>query len=162
MNEENEWDQNVKAELLEGLVERVSQEEVVKAIREMKVGKAAGPSKVIVEMIAASGEIGISVMVELCQDVLNGRGMPEECCGTNFQGERGCSELKCIKGSEVAKVCNEDSRKGAREEIVAYGESGQDAIWFYARQRNDRCSVHSEEVTRGVFRQGEEVVYVLH
>ena len=39
MNDENEWDQNVKAELVE--VERVSWEEVVKAIREMKVGKAA-------------------------------------------------------------------------------------------------------------------------
>ena len=38
MNEKNEWDQNVKAELVEGPVERVSQEEVVKAIREMKGG----------------------------------------------------------------------------------------------------------------------------
>ena len=29
-------------------------------------------------MIAASGEIGIDVMVELCQGVLDGRGMPDE------------------------------------------------------------------------------------
>ena len=43
MNKENEWDQNVEADLVEGLVERVSREEVVKAIREMKAGKAAGP-----------------------------------------------------------------------------------------------------------------------
>ena len=47
MNEENEWDQNLKAELVEGPVERVSQKEVVKAIREMKEGKAAGPSEVL-------------------------------------------------------------------------------------------------------------------
>ena len=47
-------------------------------IREMKVGKAAGPSEVSVEMIAASGEIGIGVMVELCQDVLDGKGMLAE------------------------------------------------------------------------------------
>jgi hypothetical protein len=33
---------------------------------------------VSVEMIAASGEIGIGVMVELCQGVLDGRGMPDE------------------------------------------------------------------------------------
>ena len=78
MNEENEWDQNVKAELVEGPVERVSREEVVKAIREMKVGKAAGPSEVSVEMIAASSDIGIGVTVELCQGVLDGRGMPDE------------------------------------------------------------------------------------
>ena len=67
-------------------------------------------------------------------------------------------------GGEVARACNEDCRKGAREEIAAYGESRRDAIRFYVRQRNDRirCSVHFEEVTRGVLRQGEEVVYVLH
>ena len=78
MNEENEWDQNVEADLVEGPVERVSWEEVVKAIREMKVGKAAGPLEVSVEMIAASREIGIVVMVELCQGGLDGRGMPDE------------------------------------------------------------------------------------
>ena len=61
MNEENEWDQNVKTELVEGPVERISREEVVKAIREMKAGKAAGPSEVSVEMIEASGEIGVAV-----------------------------------------------------------------------------------------------------
>ena len=71
-------DQNVKEELVERPVERVSREEVVKAIREMKVGKAAGPSEVSVEMIAASGEIGIGVMVELCQGVLDGRGMLDD------------------------------------------------------------------------------------
>ena len=37
MNQENEWEQNVKAELVEGPVERDSREEVVKTIRKMKV-----------------------------------------------------------------------------------------------------------------------------
>ena len=78
MNEENEWDQTVEADLVEGPVERVCREEVVKAIREMKARKAAGLSEVSVEMIAAGGEIGIGVMVELCQGVLDGRGMPDE------------------------------------------------------------------------------------
>ncbi|XP_068671242.1 uncharacterized protein [Montipora foliosa] len=73
MNEENEWDQNVK-----GPVERVSRKEVVKAMGEMKAGKAAGPSGVSLEMIVANGEIGIGVMVELCQGVLDGRGMLDE------------------------------------------------------------------------------------
>ena len=59
-------------------VERVSWEQVLKALGKMKAGKAAGPSEVSVEMIAASGEIGIDVMVELCQSVLDGRGMPDE------------------------------------------------------------------------------------
>ena len=78
MNEENEWHQNLQADLMEGPVERVTQEEAVKALGKMKAGKAAGPLEVSVEMIAASGEIRIDVMVELCQSVLDGRGMPDE------------------------------------------------------------------------------------
>ena len=50
--------------------ESYSQEEVVKAIREMKVEKAAGPSEVSVEMIAVNGEIGISVMVVMTMIVM--------------------------------------------------------------------------------------------
>ena len=66
MNEENEWDQNVLADLLEGPVERVSQEKVVKALGKMKAGKAAGPSEVSVEMIAASG--GCSMVLCLAKE----------------------------------------------------------------------------------------------
>ena len=44
----------------------------------MKLGKATGPSEVSVEMIVASGEIGVKVMMELCQRVFDGRGMPDE------------------------------------------------------------------------------------
>ena len=79
INEEYEWDQNVQANLVEGPVERVSCKEVVKALGKMKAGKAAGHSEVSVEMIAVSGEIGIDVMVELCQSMLDGRGMLDEC-----------------------------------------------------------------------------------
>ena len=78
MKGENEWDQKVEADLVEGPGERVSREELVKALGKMKAGKAAGPSEVGVEMIAASGEIGIDVMVELCQSALDGRGMLDE------------------------------------------------------------------------------------
>ena len=51
---------------------------MVKALGKMKAGKAAGPLEVSVEMIAVSGEIGIDVMVEMCQSMLGGRGMPDE------------------------------------------------------------------------------------
>ena len=78
MNEEYEWDQNVQADLVDRPVERISREEVVKALGKMKAGKAAGHSEVSVEMIAASEEIGIDVIVELCQSALDGRGMLDE------------------------------------------------------------------------------------
>ena len=37
----------------------------------MKSGKAPGPPQVSLELIAASGEVGIQVMAEICQKVLD-------------------------------------------------------------------------------------------
>ena len=48
------------------------------AIKVMKARKAAGPSKLCAEIISTSGEVGVSVMVELRQRVLDGKGMPDE------------------------------------------------------------------------------------
>ena len=45
MTEGNEWGQNVEVDLVEGPVERVSQQEVVKAMGEMKVGRLQHPWK---------------------------------------------------------------------------------------------------------------------
>ena len=51
----------------------------------MKSGKATGTSEVSVEMIVASGEIGVKVMMELCQRVLDGR--------------------VCLMSGELVKLC---------------------------------------------------------
>ena len=59
-------------------MEKVACNEIVEAIQRMKSGKATRPSEVSVEMIIAGGEIGIKVMMELCQRVFDGRGMPDE------------------------------------------------------------------------------------
>ena len=78
MNKENEWDQIVETDVVEGPVEKVARNEVVKAMQNIKSGKATGPFEVSVEMIVASGEIGVKVMMGLCQRVLDGRGIPDE------------------------------------------------------------------------------------
>ena len=44
----------------------------------MKTGKDPEPSIVSLELIAASGGVGIQVMTEICQKVLNGFGIPAE------------------------------------------------------------------------------------
>ena len=59
-------------------MEKVVRSEIVEAIQSMKSGKAIGTSEVSVEMIVASDEIGVKVMMELCQRVLDGRGMPDK------------------------------------------------------------------------------------
>ena len=78
INEENKWDCMVETDLVEGPVEKVARNEIVEAIQSTKSGKATGPTEVSVEMIVASGEIGVKVMMELCQHVLDGREMPDE------------------------------------------------------------------------------------
>ena len=64
--------------MMEGPIENVTCKEMAISIKVMKPGKVAGPSEVCAEMISASGEVGVGVMVELCQRVLNGKGMPDE------------------------------------------------------------------------------------
>ena len=44
----------------------------------MKTRKAPGPSEVSLELIAASGGVGIEVMAEICQETLHGFGMSAE------------------------------------------------------------------------------------
>ena len=78
MNVENEWDQMVEADMVEGPVERVTDEEVMEAMKKMKLVKAAGPSEVNMDMIIASGKFGIGVIKKLCQRVLDGKGMQNE------------------------------------------------------------------------------------
>ena len=59
MNEENEWDHMVETDVVEGPVEKVARNKIVEVMQRMKSGKATGPSEVSVEMIVASGEIGV-------------------------------------------------------------------------------------------------------
>ena len=76
LNVENEWDQMVEADVVEGLV-GVTYEEVMKAMNEMKVGKAAGPSEVNMNMIMASGKFSV-IIKKVCQRILDGEDWPEE------------------------------------------------------------------------------------
>ena len=78
MNEENEWDQITAMDVVERPIEEVTVEEVMTALRKLKSGKATGPLDVNSEMIIASGDEGVKVMVEICQRVLDGRGISEE------------------------------------------------------------------------------------
>ena len=78
MNQENEWDHVTEASMVEGPIKSVTPEEMAIAIKVMKSGKAAGPSEVCAEVISVSGEVGVSMMMELCQRVFDGKGMPDE------------------------------------------------------------------------------------
>ena len=68
----------VETDLVEGPVEKVAPNEIVKTIQSMKSGKATGPSEVSMEMIVTNGEIGVKVMTELRQHVLDAFNKVEE------------------------------------------------------------------------------------
>ena len=55
LNEENEWNDKLSAEYVEGSADMISKE-VRQAIQDLKVRKAAGSSGVTAEMIKAAGE----------------------------------------------------------------------------------------------------------
>ena len=78
MNKENDWDLVTEASVVKAPIKNDTCEEMARAIKVMKPEKAAGRSEVCAEMISASGELGVSVMAELCQRVLDGKGMSDE------------------------------------------------------------------------------------
>ena len=59
MNEESDWDHNMEGDTVESPVVCVSIKEVLQALTELKTEKAPGPSEVSLELIAASGRVGI-------------------------------------------------------------------------------------------------------
>ena len=64
-NKENGWDHNVEGDAEDGPVVCVNREEVLQAYSEVKRGKAPVHSEVSLELIAASGGVGIQVMAEI-------------------------------------------------------------------------------------------------
>ena len=66
------------ASMIKGPIKKVTHKKMMTAIKVMKPGKAAGPSEVCAEILSASGEVGVNVMVELCQHVFDEKGMTDE------------------------------------------------------------------------------------
>ena len=49
--------------------------DIIEAFKYLKIGKAHGPTEVYAEMILASGDVGIRVLMELCHRTLDGKGI---------------------------------------------------------------------------------------
>ena len=75
MNDENEWDQIAVADTVEGPIESVDRRDNGD-VQTLETGKAPGPSEVYAETIPSSGDVGITVLIEICQRILYGKGMP--------------------------------------------------------------------------------------
>ena len=109
-------------------LKNVTREEMAMAIKVMKPGKAAGSSEVFAEMISASGEVGVSVMVEFCQRVLNGKGMPDEWqisvlvpIFKGMEDKRNCNTYTGVKPLEYAMKIVERVLERRIRELVNFG-----------------------------------------
>ena len=77
LNEENEWNDELSAEYVEGPADIISKEEIRQAIQDLKVRKAAGPSGVTGEMIKAAGEQAVDWLTSICIRIVNEETIPE-------------------------------------------------------------------------------------
>ena len=75
----------------------------------MKQGKAAGLSEVTTEMIVAGGRIAEEVMLQLCQRVLDGKGIPNErktsVVVPNFKGKGDVMSCGSYRGVKLLEHC---------------------------------------------------------
>ena len=78
MNEENEWDNTVDTDTVEGPIERVMRVEIMEAFKHLEIGKAPGPFEAYAKMIVANGDAEIRVLMEPYQRILDGKGMPAD------------------------------------------------------------------------------------
>ena len=78
LNEENEWDELVDADMIEGPEIEISEDEVRKAIKKMKNGKAGGPSELVADMLKAGGETVVKSFTELCNAIVREGKVPDD------------------------------------------------------------------------------------
>ncbi|KAK3516529.1 hypothetical protein QTP70_021744, partial [Hemibagrus guttatus] len=79
MNEENEREKRVEGvNSVEQKVDKIRKDEVRKALKRMKSGKAVGPDDILVEIWKCLGEAAVKFLASLFNRVLESERMPEE------------------------------------------------------------------------------------
>ena len=73
---ENEWNDELSAEYVEGPADMISKEEVRQAIQDLKVRKAAGPSGVTAEMNKAAGEQAVDWLTSISNRIVKEEAIP--------------------------------------------------------------------------------------
>uniref|UniRef100_A0A096M6T7 Reverse transcriptase domain-containing protein n=1 Tax=Poecilia formosa TaxID=48698 RepID=A0A096M6T7_POEFO len=78
MNEGNERTKGEEAAPVDQEVAKISKDEVRKALKRMKSGKAVGPDDIPVEVWKCLGEPAVEVLTRLFDEILESERMPEE------------------------------------------------------------------------------------
>ena len=95
---ENDWDGDVDCPEVMGPCCLISEEEVVAAIKGLKIGKADGPTGVVSEMMKASGGFGSRWMTDLINNIVKEGYIPDDWRKSNlvpvYKGK--CDPLMCV------------------------------------------------------------------
>ena len=78
LNVENDWDGDVDCHGVMGRGCLISEEEVAAAIKGLKIGKSAGPTGVVSEMMKASGGFGTRWMTDLINNIVKEGSIPDD------------------------------------------------------------------------------------
>ena len=105
MNEKNEWDHKISAEVKEGPADCIRMAEVRAVLKKMKRHKAPGLSGLVAEMIQATGDIGTQWMLDLCNGIVKEGCIPEYWKSSVvlpiYQGEGDPMECGCYSGIKL-------------------------------------------------------------
>ena len=126
MNEENTWDNATTCEKVEGPYELIRRDEILKALRMMKKGKAAGPTGIVSEMFTAEEDCSVEWLTSLCNLIVAQVRIPDDWKSSSillpvFKGKGDpmeCGSYRVIKLLEHAmKVTEHVFERRIREEV---------------------------------------------
>ena len=128
LNEEFDWNQNDLDAVapVNGSVEEITVAEVRSALYSGKVGKAAGPSGVVLEMIEAAGEVGLQWLTDIFNAVVRDGKIPEDWrrswMVTVFKGKGDALECGSYRGikllDQAMKVFERVMERRVREKVT--------------------------------------------
>ena len=112
-NEEFDWkrDDLDNDNMVYGPMKEITFHEVKLALGKMKSGKAMGPSGVVLEILAAAGDVGVQWMVDLCNAVVREGKVPDDWSTSWIVNVYKCKgdAIDCgsYRGYQVIGVCHE-------------------------------------------------------
>ena len=146
----------MEGDAVEGQVVCISREEVLQTINEMKTGKAPGHSEVPLELIATCVGVGIQVMAEIYQKVVDGFEMPVEWTLSivvpilkRKSDIRNCSCYRAVKLLEhgmkvVERVLEKRLNRIVSVDEMQFGfmpDRGTiDAVFIFRKTQEDNCA----------------------
>ncbi|KAK3513292.1 hypothetical protein QTP70_009791 [Hemibagrus guttatus] len=174
MNEENERERRVEGvNSVEQKVDKIRKDEVRKALKRIKSGKAVGPDDIPVEVWKCLGEAAVEFLTSLFNRVLESDKMPEEWRRSQteeFKVEVGLHQGLALSPFLFAMVMDqllEEVRQECREQVEENLERWRFVLerrgMKVSRSKTEYMCVNEREGSGTVRLQGEEVkkVYLL-